>query len=174
MTPAATYALLAVLPAATAAAPVTIGAPAVHLAAGAKVEISLPIEIAPGLHVQANPASRPELIPLSIRFIDPGGLAVGAPLYPTGSLRRLEAGADPLKLYEGSVQVGIPLEVPAGASPGERVVRGAVRFQACDDRRCHFPTTVPFAISVRVTAPPDRAQVPPHRRGHGGSSGARR
>lgn len=143
--------LFAAVPAAVAGGPVAV-APSSPLPAraGAKTELSLAIEITPGFHVQANPASRPELIPLSVRVTDAASLAVGTPRYPPGLSRRIDANPEPLSLYEGSVHVGLPIEVPVNAPPGEHIVRGAVRFQACDDRRCHLPSTVPFAIAVRI------------------------
>jgi hypothetical protein len=143
--------VLAAVPAAVAAGPVAVVTPSpLPARAGAKTELSLAIEITPGFHVQANPAARPELIPLSVRVTDAASLVVGAPQYPPGLSRRLDVSPEPLSLYEGSVRVGLPIEVPVDVAPGDHIVRGAVRFQACDDRRCHLPATVPFAIAVRV------------------------
>lgn len=143
--------VLAAVPVAVTGGPVTVVTPSpLPARAGAKTELSLAIEITPGFHVQANPASRPELIPLSVRITDAASLAVGTPQYPPGLSRRLDVSPEPLSLYEGSVHVGLPIEVLVNVAPGEHIVRGAVRFQACDDRRCHLPATVPFAITVRV------------------------
>jgi hypothetical protein len=172
---AVTCLMLAAVATAPAGGPVAIAEGAsVTAGAGAKIELSLAIEIGPGFHVQANPASRPELIPLSVRVTDSASLVIGAPVYPAGKLRRIDASPEPISLYEGSVRVAIPVAVPADARPGERTVRGTMRFQACDDKRCHVPATLPFTVAVRVNAPPARAHVPAHETRRGGSNGARR
>jgi len=84
--------VLAAVPAGVPPGPVAV-ATATPLPArvGAKTELSLAIEITPGFHGQANPASRPELIPLSVRVTDAAALAVGTPRYPPGLSRRIDA-----------------------------------------------------------------------------------
>lgn len=119
---------------------------------GVKIEVPDAIKVAPGLHVQANPASRPELIPLSIKVDDAKELKVGTPLYPPGRAHRIEGSADAISVYEGSLAVGLPVEVRRDAVPGTRVLRGSIRFQACDDRRCYPPTAVVFGQTVVVNA----------------------
>jgi thiol:disulfide interchange protein DsbD len=140
----------------TAASPpavVTVG-PDAPVAAyqGIQIEIPIAIKVAPGLHVQANPASRPELIPLSIKIDDARGLKVGRPLYPAGRAYRIEGSEDAISVYEGSFDVGLPVDVPSDASMGNRVLKGSIRFQACDDRRCYPPTVIAFAQTVVVEA----------------------
>jgi hypothetical protein len=161
---AATYLVLAALAATSAEGTVALRM-LMPIAAepGTKTEISVAIDIPPGLHVQANPASRPELIPLSIRVTESASLAIGTPLYPAGRLRRLDSSPEPISLYEGSIRLGIPVEVPVDAGPGQRIVRGVVRFQACDEKLCHLPATIAFAAPVLVTVPPTQACVSAHR-----------
>jgi Disulphide bond corrector protein DsbC len=170
---AASYLVLAALAATSAEGTVAVGKlMPITAEPGTKTEISVAIDIPPGFHVQANPASRPELIPLSIRVTESASLTIGTPLYPAGRLRRVDASPELISLYEGSIRLGIPVEVPMDAGPGERIVRGLVRFQACDDKRCHLPATVAFAAPVLVSAPPNCARVPAHRSRRDGSTTA--
>ena len=49
-------------------------------------------------------------------------------------------------------RAGVALRVAAGRGvrPGRHVVRGTVRYAACDDRICLPPRTVPFEATVTV------------------------
>ena len=89
----------------------------------------LVVEVAPGWHIQANPASEEFLLPTEV-FAE-GGAEVRNLQYPQGE--EVPAGfADgrPLAVYTGRVEV-------AGEVSGHG--RLAVRFQLCDDARCLPP-----------------------------------
>jgi hypothetical protein len=164
MIAAVTYVVLAALPTTSAGGTVALRRPMpITAEPGTKTEISIEIDISPGSHVQANPASRPELIPLSVRVTESASLSIGTPRYPAGRLRRIEVSPELISLYEGSIRLGIPVEVPLDAPPGERIVRGVVRFQACDDQRCQLPATMAFATPVLVRGPSNDARVPAQR-----------
>jgi hypothetical protein len=45
------------------------------------------------------------------------------------------------------------------SSSGKLVLKGSLRYQACDDRECYLPETVPLAWRFRFE-PLERARVP--------------
>jgi hypothetical protein len=104
-----------------------------------------------GYHIQSNPASNEFLVPAELRFEDADGIQIGAPSYPGGHPYRLEGAEDDLMTYNGTVSITIYVKASAGAFDGERVVNGSLDYQACDSRRCFFPTSVPVAFKVVVT-----------------------
>jgi hypothetical protein len=90
----------------------------------------LSLEIAPGWHVQANPASEEFLIPTEVTA--EGGAEVRNLRYPEGEqVEAGFAGGRPLALYTGRV------EVTGEVSGSGKLV---VRFQPCDESRCLPPT----------------------------------
>lgn len=133
---------------------VEVRAPApITLRLGGSAEARLTTAVAEGYHVQANPASDRFLIPLRLALKAKGGVRPGRPVYPLGQPYRLEGSSSDLMTYGGSFEIVVPLEATASARPGEHVLRGVLRYQACDTRTCLFPASLPVAIPVRVLAP---------------------
>nr|NIN71488.1 hypothetical protein [Gemmatimonadota bacterium]NIO31171.1 hypothetical protein [Gemmatimonadota bacterium] len=52
--------------------------------------------------------------------------------------------------YAGTAVAYLPLQVAGDAEPGEAAVELAVRYQACDDRYCYPPRTVPLTVPLVV------------------------
>jgi hypothetical protein len=93
----------------------------------------LALEIAPGWHLQANPASEEYLVSTEVRA---EGGEVRNVRYPEGETLRAGFLEEPLSVYSG--QVVIEGEV----SGGGRVV---LTYQACDEMRCLPPVERRFA-----------------------------
>ena len=108
------------------------------------------LDVADGFHAQANPATQPFLIPLTLKLRSSGGLRVGSARYPPGRPHRLEGAEDALLTYDGTFEVAVPVEALPAAPPGERSLRGSLRYQACDDRMCLFPVSSAVTLTVRV------------------------
>jgi len=66
----------------------------------------------------------------------------------------LEGDSVDLVIYDGSFAVRNSIKLTEDAAPGKRELRGTLRYQACDDRHCLFPTTLPFTVRLRVGQPP--------------------
>jgi hypothetical protein len=141
---------LAGLPAA-----VTVEAPDLCVAAGGTAVARVTVRIRPGFHVQANPAAHEFLVPLTVDLPERLPVRVGLPLYPAGRPHRLRGAVTDLSTYEGVVTVRVPLRVEG--DPGEVreevvALSGSLRYQACNDRLCLRPSTVPLRLVVRVAA----------------------
>lgn len=118
--------------------------------AGKSASLEIPIEIGKEYHVQANPASLPRLIPTTVELAGDGGIEVGAPQYPKGSIYHQQGSDQPISVYNGKIRITIPVSVKAGTKPGEYALKGKVRYQACNEKTCFFPTFVPFEFPLRV------------------------
>ncbi len=127
---------------------------ALAIVPGGSAESRLRVVVAPGYHVQANPASDEFLIPLQLAIQPRDGLRTGAPTYPPGQPHRLEGTDSDLWIYDGAFELVLPILAAPSASPGEYVLEGSLRYQACDARSCLVPTSVPVEIAVRVGAGP--------------------
>ncbi len=107
-------------------------------AAGGWRKFELRLTLRPGWHVNANPASLPELIPTRVEG-DVRGL-----VYPKAESLRLAFAEDRLAVYTGRVVVR------GEVKDGARDVR--LTYQPCDDRRCLPPVTRPVRL-VEVEGP---------------------
>jgi uncharacterized protein YyaL (SSP411 family) len=90
----------------------------------------LTLTIAPGWHLNANPASESYLVPTEVTA---EGVALRNLRYPAPVPMRLASVDHPLDAYEGTV--AIEGEVGAGAG------RLLLTYQPCDDTRCLPPVT---------------------------------
>ena len=94
---------------------------------------SIELEVAPGWHVNANPASDEFLIPTQVEERE--GSLRGVQ-YPAGRSERFAFADRDVSIYDGTVVVSGEIEAPAGSGSI------AVTYQACDDERCLAPVTV--------------------------------
>lgn len=126
--------------------------PSVVLPAGKSVQVHLPVSVAAGYHVQANPPSEDYLIATTLTIAGGDGITVGEPVYPQPKKFRLEGTTDELATYEGAIEIILPLKATLSASPGPRTLKGTLRYQACDARSCFAPKSLPVEIAVAITA----------------------
>ncbi len=124
------------------AAPVTV-------AAGGRAEVVVHLTLAKGWHVNANPPALEYNIPTEVTLAASQGLSVGAARYPAGQQEKFEFEDTPLLVYTDAADVRIPLNAAANATSG--VLKGKVRFQACDNQVCLAPSSVEFTVQVTVT-----------------------
>ena len=140
--------------AASAPAVVTLTEPApVTLVPGSKAEGRLAVTVKQGYHVQANPASEPNLVPLRLEMESGSRVRAARPIYPPGKPYRLAGAESDLSIYDGTFEIRLPLDAPRGAAPGEVTLKGALHYQACNDRICLRPASVPASLVVTVARP---------------------
>lgn len=120
------------------------------VAPGATAKARIAVKVVEGFHVQANPASQKFLIPTRIEVRAAEGIEPGEAVYPRGKPYRIESSPDPLSTYDGTFEIALPLRAAAGAAAGERVLRGTLRYQACDSQSCLAPVRIPVEIKVTV------------------------
>ena len=91
------------------------------------------LEIAAGYHLNANPASAPELI--ATELIGTGDAAGAVTVvYPPGIEERFPLAEEPLRVYSGSVELHVQ-----GWRAGDAPL--TLRFQACTEAACLAPMT---------------------------------
>ena len=109
------------------------------------------LEITPGFHVNANPATFPYLIATEVQPGKVDGITVGKIAYPAGEMKKFEFADQPLSVYEGKVTIPIPISVGGGAK-GQRMLPLKLRVQACDHEKCLPPATLDSAIAIDIDA----------------------
>jgi hypothetical protein len=115
------------------------------------VSAEIKFRIRAGFHVNSNKPSSELLIPTEIVLTAPSEVRPGKPLYPPGHDFSLTfSPKEKLNVYSGEVTVPIPLAATKPIKPGNYALKGELKYQACDDRSCFPPKTLPFEVPVRV------------------------
>jgi hypothetical protein len=135
---------------APAAQPVTASVGEVRLDAGGAGEASVRLDIAQGFHTHANPAADKFYIPTELRAEPQEGITPGKPVYPAGVSRKLDFADKPLSLYEGSVQIKLPLRADKDAVKGRHTLHAKLRVQHCNDTQCFPPVNIDAPIPVTI------------------------
>lgn len=105
--------------------------------------------VAEGLHIQANPASAPNLIPTEIKLNPRKGVEVGKAIYPEGKKYRLKGSDKDILAFEGPFIIKVPITA-ALAKPGKYELAGTFHYQACNDQTCFFPQKIDLKLPVQV------------------------
>ncbi len=124
---------------------------ATEIAAGKSGAAILQLRIAAPFHVNSNPPSEKNYIPLEIKFDNQNGVSAKNPIYPKGTLKKFAFSENqPLSVYDGAITVKLPLEAAKTAVKGAQTLNGKLSFQACDDEVCYRPQTVSVELPVVV------------------------
>jgi hypothetical protein len=116
---------------------------------GSTVTMRLPLELREGFHVNSNAPLDKTLIPLKITWKD-GILAATNVEFPKPLTQKFKFSKEPLSVFEGTFDVVTTFKVAPTAPPGPTAINGTVRYQACNDNGCQFPTTRPVSIQVTL------------------------
>lgn len=104
-----------------------------------------------GLHVQANPASQPNLVATQLTLDGNDSFEVGPVVYPPSKPYRLQNSDRDLQTYDGTFEIKVPLKaIPTKAKIGKNEINAKLRYQACNDKICFFPTSAKLVIPITV------------------------
>lgn len=116
-----------------------------RLAPGQNFRIAVVVDLAAPWHINANPAGE-GLVPTEVKW---DGDITGI-TYPPGQQTKVEWADAPVPLYEGRVVIFADGRLSAGATRGPFKLTGTLRYQACDDKTCLAPKTVPLTVETEV------------------------
>lgn len=141
---------------------VKVEAVPVQISEGGTADATVKLTILAGYHVNANPATFPYLIPTEVKYApDPHGFCAiaGKPIYPAAIKAKFDFAEEPLAVYEGNIEVKLPLRLPKAKDNGCDVYQAKgmkdllpirITVQACDHEKCFPPATVDAEIPVEV------------------------
>ncbi len=119
------------------------------LKVGKSQEVQVSATVLKGHHIQANPATLPNLIATELTFEKLDGVEIGTPSYPKSKPWKLSSAGKVIQTYEGSIQIKAALTAKT-LQPGKYDLKGSLKYQACDEKNCFFPTSVPVSIPLTV------------------------
>jgi hypothetical protein len=117
----------------------------VKIPARRAAQIDLHFRVADGLHINSHAPTDKSLIPARLAVVEVQGLNVTAVDFPPGTEYAPQfAPREKLSVYTGE----FILHTHLTAQPGEHVLAGALRYQACDANACRPPNSIPVSVSV--------------------------
>jgi hypothetical protein len=118
-----------------------IGASNSVVAPGQRVALTLDLDLGPNMHVYAPGVEG--YIPIDWKMQDSDTAVVHAPVFPRAEKLYLKAIDETVPAYRGHFRLTRDITVAAGTS-GRLTIDGSLRYQACDDRVCYIPQTLPL------------------------------
>jgi DsbC/DsbD-like thiol-disulfide interchange protein len=128
-------------------AAVVVSASAASAARGSKVSLYLDVTPNPGVHVYAPGAK--DYVPIVVKMDPQSNLTFAELKYPKSEV--MEFAGDKVPVYEKAFRLVEDVEIGRGAKAGKTLTLTAnVKYQACDDRVCFIPATVPVRWTLTV------------------------
>jgi thiol:disulfide interchange protein DsbD len=121
------------------------------LTPGSPFRIAVVVDLVEPWHVNANAISTEGLIPTTLAFQPPASVVIDRIIYPPGERTKVGWADEPVALYTGRAIILVEARVKADAKPGSLKLEGSLRYQACNDRVCIAPKTVPVVIETEIT-----------------------
>ena len=119
---------------------------------GTGVRAAIRVSLPEGLHTNANKPRDPSLIPIVLSVDAPAGILVEEIVYPEPTDLVQQGVDEPLAVYEQEFLIGVQLNAASDLPPGEIAVSASLRYQACDERVCYIPATVPTGWALTVVS----------------------
>ena len=129
---------------------VTTRVSAERITPGQRFQVTVDLEPSSGIHVYAPDVVRYRPIAVTVR--PQAGMAlVGAPRYPAAETYYYAPLKETVPVYQKPFRVVQEVALERSAKPGSTIsVAGILSYQACDDRICYPPRTLPLTWTVRV------------------------
>jgi hypothetical protein len=131
-------------------------APLVTVVQGKPAPVPLSFRVASGYHINSNQPKSEFLIPTVLKVEATTDIVIGKTIYPDGQDMSFAFAPDEkLNVYTGDFQVDVLVRPLRSVQPGKYVVRGTLKYQACDNSACYPPRQLPISFDVKIAkAPP--------------------
>jgi len=124
---------------------------------GQRIVLTVDVSAPKGVHIYAPDVKG--YIPIELSIAESKAYAVHPGVYPASKMMRLPVIDETVPVYTGDFRVLREITIGKSAQPGELTVEGSLRYQACDEKQCFVPETVPLKWVLRVE-PLDRQRAP--------------
>jgi hypothetical protein len=144
--------------------PVVSMAPAavVTITQGKASPVPLSFRVARGYHINSNKPKSEFLIPTALKIGATTDIVIGGIDYPDGrELSFAFAPDEKLNVYTGDFQVDVTVRPLRSVPPGKYMLRGTLKYQACDNAACYPPKQLPVNFEVRIGKAPPKPRKNP-------------
>lgn len=120
---------------------------------GEAFQAAVRLIIAPGWHINANPAGDEFLVPTTLELSGPDpSFKLMDIRYPEAVPARFSFSETEAAVYSRSALILLDVEAGPGLLPGSHELKATVTWQACNDVSCLPPESVEVVIEVAVAA----------------------
>ena len=119
--------------------------------AGSAFKGALRVSVGEGWHINSNKPLDEYLIATELTLEAQPGFSVLAVAYPEHKVAKFGFSPDPMAVYEGKVILGFVARADETIAPGNYVLNGTFRYQACNDKMCAPPKNMSIEIPVKVS-----------------------
>jgi len=154
--------LLSVAPPVHAAGPsvTLVSAPLATVTRGQAGIVKLRFHIGNGYHINSNKPKEEFLIPTALKLDAPTDIAITKTTYPPGEELAFDFDPnDKLSVYTGDFTVSVGFRPLKDVVQGKYAVHGTLKYQACDNRACYPPKTLPVDFEVKVQKGTSKAAI---------------
>lgn len=142
-------------------------APVVTAVQGKPATASLSFNVASGYHINSNHPKSEFLIPTALKIEATTDIVIGKTIYPDGQDMSFAFAPDEkLNVYTGDFKVGVLVRPLHSVQPGKYIVRGSLKYQACDNTACYPPKNLPVSFDVKIAKAPPRHVANPAQSPH--------
>ena len=125
----------------------------VSVTSGSAVNVPIKFWLSHGYHINSNVPRSELLIPTELTLQAPPGVSIRI-TYPKGEDVAFDFEPNQkLSVYEGEFLITARIRAARTAKPGVQIVRGTLKFQACNDRSCFPPKSMPVEFDLEVIKP---------------------
>jgi len=117
---------------------------------GEAARTAFQVRLGPGWHVNAHTLKDQYLIPTALTLSPPDGVAVKEIVYPEPGPMTLEGLNEVLLTYKEEFVIGVEVALGDGVAPGTLNLEGKLQYQACDNKACYPPKTIPVNVVIKV------------------------
>ena len=142
-------------------------APVVSVTQGKAATVPLSFRVSRGYHINSNRPKSEFLIPTTLKIDATTDIVIGKTTYPDGQDMSFAFAPDEkLNVYTGDFEVDVLVRPLHDVQVGKYVVRGILKYQACDNAACYPPKQLPVSFDVRIAKAPPAARKNPAQSPH--------
>jgi hypothetical protein len=137
-----------------------VSAPLATVTRGQGGVVKLRFHISNGYHINSNKPKEEFLIPTALKLNAPTDIVITKTTYPAGEEKSFDF--DPnekLSVYTGDFTISVGVRPLKDVVHGKYAVHGTLKYQACDNRACYPPKTLPVDFEVKVQKAATKAPV---------------
>jgi thiol:disulfide interchange protein DsbD len=116
---------------------------------GGRITTTLFVDITPnrGMHVYAPGAK--DYVPVTLSLSGPKNVRAGTVVYPPSEIYFFEVLNERVPVYQKPFRLTQPVTMTGSTPPTPVVITGSLKYQACDDKVCYSPESVPVSWTVQ-------------------------
>jgi hypothetical protein len=141
--------------------------PVVTIRQGKESKVPISFRVVSGYHINSNQPKSEYLIPTVLKVDATTDIVIGRITYPEGhDMSFAFAPDEKLNVYAGDFKLDVAVRPLHSVVPGKYVVRGVLKYQACDNAACYPPKQLPISFDVKVAKAPPPAKKNPAQSPH--------